>query len=209
MSIKHILKQAPVIPVMVIHELEHALPLARALVDGGLPVLEITLRTEQALEAIRVIAAEVPDAIVGVGTLTHPSQFEQSLHARARFAVSPGLTPNLIDAAKDSDLPLLPGVFTPGEAMLASDHGFDTLKLFPAAQAGGVGMLKALSGPLADLSFCPTGGIGRNDFLDYLKLPNVLCVGGSWVAPASAMNQGDWNQITELARDAVSASQSL
>lgn len=209
MSIKHILKQAPVIPVIVIHELDHALPLARALVDGGLPVLEITLRTDQALEAIRVIAAEVPDAVVGVGTLTHPSQFEQSLRAGARFAVSPGLTPSLIDAAKDSDLPLLPGVFTPGEAMFASDHGFDTLKLFPAAQAGGVGMLKALSGPLADLSFCPTGGIGRSDFLEYLQLPNVLCVGGSWVAPASAMNQGHWNQITELARDAVTASQTL
>lgn len=209
MSIKHILKQAPVIPVMVIHELEHALPLARALVDGGLPVLEITLRTDQALDAIQLIATEVPDAIVGVGTVTHPNQFEPSLRAGARFAVSPGLTPGLVDAANNSDMPLLPGVFTPGEAMFASDHGFDTLKLFPAAQAGGIGMLKALSGPLADLSFCPTGGIGRNDFLDYLKLPNVLCVGGSWVAPASAMNQGDWDQITKLARDAVNASQTL
>lgn len=199
MNIQDILKAAPVMPVIVIHELQHAVPLARALVAGGLKVLEITLRTPVAVDAVREIAREVPDAIVGVGTLTRPEQFARVAEAGAQFAVSPGLTPALVGASAQSDLPFLPGVFTPGEAMQARDSGFTHLKLFPAKQAGGLGMLKAMGSPFPDLVFCPTGGIGADSFRDYLALPNVACVGGSWVAPGALVAAGDWAAITELA----------
>lgn len=198
MTLQEILRTAPVIPVIVLERADQAVPLARALVAGGLPVLEVTLRTPAALEAVAAIAREVPEAILGVGTVTRPEDLERSRAAGAVFAVSPGLTPALARAAQDSDLPLLPGVMTPSEAMAAREAGFKALKLFPARQAGGVPMLKALAGPLPDLLFCPTGGIGPADFRDFLALPNVACVGGSWVVPAAAIEAGDWDTITRL-----------
>jgi len=201
MTIKSILSQSPVVPVIVIDRLEQAIPLAQALVDGGLPVLEVTLRSAVALRAIRAIADAVPGAIVGVGTVTRPEQFAQAADAGARFAVSPGLTEQLLAASRQVAIPFLPGVFSPAEAMRASEHGLDTLKLFPARQAGGIGMLKALGGPLPDLRFCPTGGIDAGNFADFLELPNVICVGGSWVCPADTVNKCDWEAIRQLARD--------
>lgn len=203
MNIESILKTAPVMPVIVIERLEHAVPLAAALVAGGLKVLEITLRTPVAMQAVAAITKAVPGAIVGVGTLTRPQQFAEAQAAGAQFAVSPGLTPALVSASAQSGLPFLPGVFTPGEAMQAREAGFRFLKLFPAKQAGGLGMLKALASPLPELGFCPTGGIDRDSFREYLALPNVACVGGSWVAPAELIRNGDWQAITALAAEAT------
>jgi len=208
-SLDEILKKAPVVPVIVIEELEHAVPLARALIAGGLPVLEVTLRTPVAMEAIKTIINEVPEAIVGVGTVTKPDQLLECHQVGARFAVSPGLTSALVDSSRDIEIPFLPGVFTPSEAMQAYDLGFKSLKLFPAAQAGGISMLKAMSGPLPEIKFCPTGGIGPTSLLEYLKLPNVLCVGGSWVAPKQTMRNGGWQQITQLSAEAVHTAKSL
>ena len=205
MKIDEILNQAPVVPVIVIDQLEQAVPLARALVEGGLPVLEVTLRTDVAMQAIHEISQAVTGAIVGVGTVTRPEQFQQSIEAGARFAVSPGLTDALLAASRDVNLPFLPGVFTPSEVMRAHEQGFKALKLFPAQQAGGIGMLKAMNGPLPEVKFCPTGGIGADNFIDFLKLPNVACVGGSWVCPANAVQNQDWAQITQLAADVRSA----
>jgi 2-dehydro-3-deoxyphosphogluconate aldolase/(4S)-4-hydroxy-2-oxoglutarate aldolase len=209
MDLDSILSTAPVVPVLVIDDLACAVPLARALVAGGLPVLEITLRTPIALDAVRAIASEVSGAIVGVGTVSLAEHFAASERAGARFAVSPGLTPRLLAASRDSSLPFLPGVFTPSEAMAAREEGFSRLKLFPAEQAGGIGMLKALSSPIPDLAFCPTGGIGPGSFRDYLALPNVVCVGGSWVAPATAVEAKAWDRITALAAEARDAAQPL
>lgn len=199
-TLRALLGNVPVIPVLVVDDVEHALPLARALVAGGLPVLEVTLRTAVALEAIERMAS-VPGAVVGAGTVLSPADLDAARRAGARFAVSPGLEPALSEAAAASDIPLLPGVMTPSEAMAARARGFTFLKLFPAAVAGGVGFLKALGGPLPDLIFCPTGGIGADTFRDYLALSNVHCVGGSWVAPASVLRDGDWGRVTELARE--------
>ncbi|EIJ36327.1 bifunctional 4-hydroxy-2-oxoglutarate aldolase/2-dehydro-3-deoxy-phosphogluconate aldolase [Thiothrix nivea] len=203
MALPQILGLAPVMPVIVIEDLAHAVPLAKALVAGGLRVLEVTLRTPVAMQAVAMIAAEVPEAVVGVGTLTRPEQFAEAEAVGAQFAVSPGLTSALVVASKQSAMPLLPGIFTPGEAMQAFEDGFRYLKLFPAKQAGGLGMLKALGGPLPELSFCPTGGISSTDFRDYLALPNVVCVGGSWVASLELMRAGDWQAITQLAAEAT------
>ena len=202
MKLEQVMALAPVIPVIVIDRVEDAVPLATALVAGGLPVLEVTLRTGAALAAVERIAAEVEGAVVGVGTVTRPQQFSAARDAGAVFAVSPGLTDELATAARQSGLPLLPGVFTPSEAMAARALGFDALKLFPAQQAGGIGMLKAMAGPLPDLRFCPTGGIGADDFRDFLALPNVACVGGSWVCPGDLVAAGDWAGIERLATDA-------
>jgi 2-dehydro-3-deoxyphosphogluconate aldolase/(4S)-4-hydroxy-2-oxoglutarate aldolase len=204
-TIDEILSKAPVIPVLVIEDAAHAVDLGRALVAGGLPVLEITLRTEAAMEAVRRMAAEVEGAIVGVGTVIEPAQLDASVAAGARFAVSPGLTSRLAAAAAGAPIPLLPGAMTPSEMMHARDQGYRRLKLFPADVAGGVAMLKALSGPLSDLRFCPTGGIKLAQLGDYLRLPNVMCVGGSWVAPSDAVTAGDWAHITRLASEAVAA----
>jgi len=201
MKIREILSKSPVVPVIVVDRLEQAVRLAQALVDGGLPVLEVTLRSEVALQAIHEIAVSVSGAIVGAGTVTSPQQLRACVDAGARFAVSPGLTDELIAASRDVRLPFLPGVFTPSEVMRARAQGFDALKLFPAQQAGGIGMLKAMHGPLPDVVFCPTGGIGADDFIDFLALPNVACVGGSWVCPAGAIRAGDWEQIRRLAQD--------
>jgi 2-dehydro-3-deoxyphosphogluconate aldolase/(4S)-4-hydroxy-2-oxoglutarate aldolase len=159
----------------------------------------VTLRTEHGLPAIRAIAEQVPDAIVGVGTLTSPEEFAASRDAGAVFGVSPGLTPALIAAAKSSGLPLLPGVMTPSEVMAAREAGFHQLKLFPAVPAGGIGMLNAIAGPLADVTFCPTGGISQETASQFLACKNVACVGGSWLTPKNAIDIGDWNKITALA----------
>ncbi|OWW20843.1 bifunctional 4-hydroxy-2-oxoglutarate aldolase/2-dehydro-3-deoxy-phosphogluconate aldolase [Noviherbaspirillum denitrificans] len=202
MTLLDIMRASPVIPVIAIDNLEHAVPLARALVEGGIRVLEVTLRTEHGVPAIRAIAKEVPDAIVGVGTLTQPDEFAAARDAGAVFGVSPGLTPGLVDAARLSGLPLLPGVMTPSEVMAAREAGFRQLKLFPAVPAGGVGMLNAIAGPLPDVTFCPTGGISQENAAQFLACKNVACVGGSWLTPKNAVKSGDWKLITELARTA-------
>lgn len=203
MNILQIMNTGPVIAVIVIDRLQDAVPLARALVAGGVRVLELTLRTPVALQAISAIAHEVEGAIVGVGTLTRAQDFELSIKAGALFGVSPGLTPELVTAARDSGLPLLPGVMTPSELIAARAAGFTELKLFPAQQAGGIGMLKALGGPFPDVSFCPTGGISAATVASFLALPNVACVGGSWLTPREAVQAGDWPGITALARTAA------
>ncbi|KZE30309.1 bifunctional 4-hydroxy-2-oxoglutarate aldolase/2-dehydro-3-deoxy-phosphogluconate aldolase [Crenobacter luteus] len=197
-----LLQQSPVMPVIVIKELDTAVDLARALVEGGIRSLEVTLRSDAALDAIRAIGAEVPDAIVGVGTVLTPAQLEASLAAGARFAISPGLTPDLAAAARDIDVPFLPGVATPSEAMWAAEQGFSVQKLFPAEAVGGRALLKALAGPLPQLKFCPTGGINLANAPEYLALPNVMCVGGSWLTPEAAVEARDWATITRLAREA-------
>jgi 2-dehydro-3-deoxyphosphogluconate aldolase/(4S)-4-hydroxy-2-oxoglutarate aldolase len=202
MTVLEIMQTSAVIPVIAIDDLAHAVPLARALVAGGIRVLEITLRTQHGLPAMRAIADQVEGAIVGVGTLTAPHEFAAARDAGAVFGVSPGLTPALIAAAKSSGLPLLPGVMTPSEVMAAREAGFRQLKLFPAVPAGGVGMLKALGGPLADVMFCPTGGISIETAPQFLALKNVACVGGSWLTPKDALMAGDWGRITELAKAA-------
>jgi 2-dehydro-3-deoxyphosphogluconate aldolase/(4S)-4-hydroxy-2-oxoglutarate aldolase len=207
MNILQIMRTGPVIPVIVINRLEDAVPLARALVAGGVRVLELTLRTPVALKAIEAIANEVEGAIIGVGTITRPEDFDAALKAGALFGVSPGLTPELIAASRDSSLPLLPGVMTPSDVIAARAAGFTQLKLFPAQQAGGVGMLKALGGPFPDLAFCPTGGIGVATAPEFLALPNVACVGGSWLTPGDAVASRDWGRITALARDTASLGQ--
>ena len=203
MTIDELLSLGPVIPVIVIEDARQAAPLAKALVEGGVRVLEITLRTEAALEAIERAAREVPDAIVGVGTITEPKQFGAARRAGAQFAVTPGLTQDLAWAARENRLPLLPGVMTPSEVISATAAGFDALKLFPARQAGGVDMLKALAGPFPQVKFCPTGGITADTAREYLALPNVACVGGSWLTPADAIQRQDWASITTLARQAA------
>lgn len=199
---REILTTAPVIPVIVIDEVAAAVPMAKALVAGGLPVLEVTLRTEAALEAMRVMAAEVEGAIVGAGTVLTPDQLSAVEAAGAKFIVSPGASPNLLDAADDSPVPLLPGAVTASEAMTLLERGYRCQKFFPAEPAGGRHYLKSLSSPLPDISFCPTGGITAATAEAYLALPNVLCVGGSWVTPNDAVAAGDWGRIEALAREA-------
>jgi 2-dehydro-3-deoxyphosphogluconate aldolase/(4S)-4-hydroxy-2-oxoglutarate aldolase len=201
MNILDLMRCGPVIPVIVIDRIEQAVPLARALVAGGVRVLEVTLRTPVALQAVRAIAQEVEGAIVGVGTMTRTEDFAESIKAGALFGVSPGLTQELVSAARDSGLPLLPGVMTPSDVIAARAAGFTALKLFPAQQAGGVGMLRALGGPFPDIAFCPTGGITAATAPDFLGLPNVACVGGSWLTPPDAIGAGDWGRITALARE--------
>lgn len=203
MNILEVMCVGPVIPVLVIEDLTRAVPLAQALVAGGVRVLEVTLRTPVALAAIRAMADEVPEAIVGVGTLTRPEDFTEARDAGACFGVSPGLTPALIEAAKESGLPLLPGVMTPSEVMTARAAGFHQLKLFPAQPAGGIDLLKALAGPFPDVIFCPTGGISAETAPEFLALPNVGCVGGSWLTPKTALAAEDWSVITALAQQAA------
>lgn len=194
-------QMAPVIPVLVIEDIAHALPLAQALVAGGLPVLEVTLRTECALEAIAAMAG-VEGAVVGAGTVLNAQQMEAAAQAGARFAVSPGATPALIDAARVHDMPLLPGAQTCSEVIALLEQGYTVQKFFPAESIGGASALKSIGGPLPQVTFCPTGGISVTRAPDYLSLPNVACVGGSWIAPKDAMMRGDWQAITDLARAA-------
>ncbi len=199
MTIEKIMNTAPVIPVMVIDKVENAVPLAQALVDGGLKVLEITLRTAAALESIREIKAAVPDAIVGAGTIINTQTLDQALEAGSEFIVTPGATPAIIDAALSSNVSILPGINTPSEAMALLEKGISALKFFPAEAAGGIPMLKAIGGPLPQITFCPTGGINPNNASEYLALKNVACVGGSWMAPANLVAEGRWEEIQNLA----------
>lgn len=192
---------APVIPVLVIEDAAQARPLAAALVAGGLPVLEVTLRTPAAPQAIREMGT-VPGAIVGAGTVITPGDVQTAQAAGARFAVSPGATGALLDACEGADLPLLPGAATASEAMALLARGYDMLKFFPAETSGGAAALRALGGPLPQVSFCPTGGIGPGNARDYLALPTVPCVGGSWVAPKSLLSAGDWDGVRALAEQA-------
>ena len=196
-----VMQDAPVIPVIVLHQLEHAVPMAKALVAGGVRMLEVTLRTPQALACMEAIAREVPQAVVGAGTARNPAEVQAAARAGARFVVSPGYTSKVGQACRDLALPLLPGVATGSEIMMALDDGFTQLKFFPAVQAGGTAMLKAWSGPFAEAQFCPTGGVSLQNARDFLALPNVVCVGGSWLVPQDALEQGDWSRITQLARE--------
>lgn len=198
-----ILAVAPVVPVVIVETIEDAVPLARALVQGGLPVIEVTLRTPIALDAVRAIAAEVEDAIVGVGTVLDPAQLAASERAGARFAVSPGHTPRLLDAAAQSNLPLLPGIATASEAIALIERGYAFAKFFPAEPAGGHAYLSALASPLPQLRFCPTGGITPESAPRYLALPNVVCVGGSWMLPRQRIVAKDWAAITTASRVAA------
>ncbi|MET8824985.1 bifunctional 4-hydroxy-2-oxoglutarate aldolase/2-dehydro-3-deoxy-phosphogluconate aldolase [Streptomyces sp. NPDC004610] len=198
-----VLDLAPVIPVVVVDDPADAVPLARALVAGGLPAIEVTLRTPGALDAIRAIAAEVPDAVVGAGTLINPGQVTDAVAAGARFLVSPGWTDALVESMRGSGVPFLPGVSTTSEVVALLERGVSELKFFPAQAAGGTAYLKSLYGPLPQARFCPTGGIGADSAPGYLALPNVACVGGSWMLPKDAVAGGDWGRITGLAREAA------
>ncbi|MGD9881734.1 MAG: bifunctional 4-hydroxy-2-oxoglutarate aldolase/2-dehydro-3-deoxy-phosphogluconate aldolase [Reyranella sp.] len=199
MNIEAIARLAPVLPVLTIERLADAVPLARALVKGGLPVVEVTLRTAVALDALRAIAAEVPGVVAGAGTVLEPTQLDQVQRAGARFVVSPGCTPALAAAIQAAGLPFLPGIQTVSEAMVLAEAGYRLLKFFPASSAGGVNWLKAVAAPLADIRFCPTGGIDSDSAPSYLALPNVACVGGSWVAPGRIISTGDWHEVERLA----------
>jgi 2-dehydro-3-deoxyphosphogluconate aldolase/(4S)-4-hydroxy-2-oxoglutarate aldolase len=198
-----VMQDAPVIPVIVLNDLAHAVPMARALVAGGVRMLEVTLRTPQALACIEAIAKQVPEAVVGAGTVRNKADVQAAANAGARFAVSPGYTSAVGQACRDLGLALLPGVATGSEIMMAQEDGFTELKFFPAMQAGGPAMIKAWSGPFFDIRFCPTGGVSLQNASEFLALPNVVCVGGSWLVPADAMAQGDWAKITQLAADSV------
>jgi 2-dehydro-3-deoxyphosphogluconate aldolase / (4S)-4-hydroxy-2-oxoglutarate aldolase len=198
-----VMSDAPVIPVIVLSDVAHAVPLARALVEGGIRMLEITLRTPVALACIEAIVKEVPDAVAGAGTVRSAADAQAAAMAGARFAVSPGYTESVGKACHDLGIPLLPGVATASEVMAAQEGGYHALKFFPALQAGGVAMLKAWQGPFGDVKFCPTGGITGGNAGDFLRLRNVVCVGGSWLTPPEVIERGDWAHITQLARQAA------
>lgn len=197
------LRLAPVVPVVIIEDAKAAVPMARALVAGGIPAIEVTLRTPAALDAIRAIAAEVEGAVIGVGTVLTANDLHAAEKAGARFAVSPGMSPKLLAAADDSALPLLPGIATASEAMALLERGYRHLKFFPAVPAGGAKLLGAWASPLPQIRFCPTGGISLATAKDFLSLPNVLCVGGSWLTPNDKLKAGDWAGIEQLAREAA------
>ena len=198
-----VLNAGPVMPVMVIKNLDDAVPLAKALVAGGIKVLEITLRTPIALEAIRLISQEVKEAIVGAGTITTPEQLKAAEEAGAVFAISPGLTPALLRAAKEGNIALIPGISTLSELMVGMEAGLDHFKFFPSEAAGGIPMLKSIAGPIPQVTFCPTGGISPENYNAYLSLNNVACVGGSWLVPEDAVKQKNWAKVTELAKLAI------
>ena len=198
-----VMRDAPVIPVIVLHDVAHAVPLARALVAGGIRMLEVTLRTPQALQCIEAIARDVPEAVAGAGTIRSASDAQASVLAGAKFGVSPGYTSAVGKACRELGLPLLPGVATGSEIMMAQEDGYQQLKFFPAMQAGGLPMLKAWQGPFGDVTFCPTGGIHAGNAAEFLALSNVACVGGSWIVPTDAIQQGDWARIEQLAREAT------
>ncbi len=200
-STRQIAAMAPIIPVLVVHDVAHARPLAEALIAGGLPALEVTLRTEVALQVIAEMA-KVEGGVVGAGTLLTPDDVRRAKDAGARFGVSPGATDRLLQACEDAGLPTLPGAATASEAMALQERGYDMLKFFPAEASGGAPALKSLASPLPQITFCPTGGVSMDNALSYLALPNVICAGGSWVAPDHLVQAGDWAAITELARAA-------
>ncbi|NQZ54377.1 MAG: bifunctional 4-hydroxy-2-oxoglutarate aldolase/2-dehydro-3-deoxy-phosphogluconate aldolase [Piscirickettsiaceae bacterium] len=202
-TIKEIMNSSPIVPVMVINNVEHAVPLAKALVKGGITVLEITLRTEAALESITRIKAEVPDAIVGAGTIINIETLNKAIAAGAEFIVSPGTTDAMIDAALATGVPLLPGVANPSEAMRLLEKGITEMKFFPAEAAGGIPMLKSIGAPIPQITFCPTGGVNQKNVNDYYRLPNVACVGGSWMCSASLVDDENWDEITRLSAEAI------
>ena len=204
-----VMQDAPVIPVIVLNDVAHAVPMARALVAGGIRMLEVTLRTPQALACMEAIARDVPQAVLGAGTLRSAADARAAASAGARFAVSPGYTAALGQACRDLRLPLLPGVATGSEVMMCQEDGLSELKFFPAMQAGGVAMLKAWGGPFTDIRFCPTGGVTAANAGQLLALSNVVCVGGSWLVPADALNMGDWARITKLANEACKLAPSV
>lgn len=206
-SAESVLKSSPVVPVIVINNIDDAVPVAKALVAGGVKVLEVTLRTECAIEAIRRIAKEVPEAIVGAGTVINPQQLAQVTEAGAKFAISPGLTEALLKAATAGPIPLIPGISTVSELMLGMSYGLNEFKFFPAEANGGVKALKAIAGPFSQIRFCPTGGISPENYRNYLALESVLCIGGSWLVPNDAVKAGDYQRITELAKEAVAGAQ--
>jgi 2-dehydro-3-deoxyphosphogluconate aldolase/(4S)-4-hydroxy-2-oxoglutarate aldolase len=203
MNLDEIVAATRVMPVIVVERAEDAVPLARALLDGGIRVLEITLRTAAGLEAVRCIRREVPDAVVGVGTITTPAQLHTAIDAGAQFGVSPGATAKLLDAVLESRLPFLPGVATTSEVMQTVERGLSVLKFFPAVAAGGIRMLESFFGPFPEVRFCPTGGINADNAPDFLQLPNVVCVGGSWLTPKHLIGDGNWEEIARIARQAV------
>jgi 2-dehydro-3-deoxyphosphogluconate aldolase/(4S)-4-hydroxy-2-oxoglutarate aldolase len=201
-NLLEVLKLQPVVPVLVVDDVNSAVLLARALVAGGLRAIEVTLRTPAGLDAIRAVADQVEGAVPGAGTVLDAAQYEQAVDAGSQFIVSPGTTLELLDYAKTSSVPMLPGAATASEVMALREEGYKVLKFFPAEQAGGASYLKSLSSPLADMMFCPTGGVNLKNANDYLSLPNVVCVGGSWVAPKALVDAGDWDGITKLASEA-------
>lgn len=203
MTIEDILALSPVMPVVTIADAAQAVPMARALVAGGLRTVEITLRTPAALDAVAAIAAEVPEAVIGVGTVLSAKDLKDAADAGATFAISPGSTPALLDAGRHGPIPYLPAIATAGELMAGLERGYTAFKFFPAASAGGLGALKAFAGPFPGVRFCPTGGISLATAPEYLALPNVLCVGGSWIAPEAAIAAGDAATIERLAREAA------
>jgi len=202
LSALQVMQDAPVIPVIVLNDVAHAVPMARALVAGGIRMLEVTLRTPQALVCMEAIAKEVPGAVVGAGTVRSAQDAAAAARAGAQFAVSPGYTRVVGQACRDQGLSLLPGVATGSEILMAQEDGYTELKFFPAMQAGGPAMLKAWAGPFFDVKFCPTGGVTPGNAAEFLGLPNVACVGGSWLVPGDALAQGDWGRVEALARDA-------
>ena len=201
-----VLNAGPVVPVIVIKKIEQAVPLAQALLKGGIKVLEVTLRSEAAIDAIRLLSREVPDAIVGAGTVASPEDLEAVTAAGAVFAISPGLTPSLLDAANRGPIALIPGIATASELMLGMEMGYTAFKFFPAEAAGGVPMLKSIGGPFPQITFCPTGGVSQKNFNDYLALANVACVGGSWIVPPREIEMENWDTITKLGQNAVAES---
>ncbi|MEY2622322.1 MAG: 2-dehydro-3-deoxyphosphogluconate aldolase/4-hydroxy-2-oxoglutarate aldolase family protein [Pseudomonadota bacterium] len=200
--------QSKVVPVIVLSDPTQAVPLAHALLNGGIDVMEITLRSEAGLAGIEAVARAVPQMHVGAGTVTRPAEMRQVRDAGATFALSPGLTPELHDSAQELALPFMPGVMTPSELMQARDWGYRTVKLFPAAQSGGLGMIKALAGPLGDVRLCPTGGVSPDNLAEFLRQPNVAMVGGSWLTPLALLEAGDWAGLTRLAAQATAIAQS-
>lgn len=201
-----VLNAGPVVPVIVIKKTEQAVPLAQALLKGGIKVLEVTLRSAAAIDAIRLLSREVPDAIVGAGTVASPEDLQAVAAAGAVFAISPGLTPRLLDAANQGPIALIPGIASASELMLGMEMGYTAFKFFPAEAAGGVPMLKSIGGPFPQITFCPTGGVSQDNYHDYLALANVACVGGSWIVPSREIETGNWDAITQLAEKAVAAS---
>lgn len=202
---QEIFAMGPIVPVLVIENVEDAIPIAKALMAGGIRVLEVTLRTENALQVIRKIADELPDAMVGAGTVTNPQTLRQAQEAGAKFAISPGMTRELLEASGEASIPLIPGIASISELMTGIDAGLDHFKFFPAEAIGGAKSIKSIAGPFPDIRFCPTGGINKDNMNNYLSLKNVSCIGGSWLVPADAVANKDWDQITAITKAAVAA----
>ncbi len=198
-----VLQISPIVPVVVIENIKDAVPLAQSLIEGGIPIIEVTLRSSCALEAIELIAKNVPKMCVGAGTILNPTQLEQAQNRGAEFLISPGLTIKLLEHAKKKDMPLIPGVSSSSEVMQALEWGYSALKFFPAEYCGGVKLLNAFNGPFKGVKFCPTGGISADNMRSYLNLENVLCVGGSWLTPKDLIQNKEWDKITEICKRAL------